>query len=88
MFSSQTTTEARLNDIRRVIQNKVTCEGNAFIVTVTEVCEMTSKLKIEKSGGLTGSCSVHVVYAPHKNIYVRSNVYYVDTYNVGAWVHA
>ena len=68
LFSSQTTTEVRLNNIRHVIRNKVTCEGNAFVVTVTEVCEMTSKLKIKKSDGLTGSCSDHVVYAPHKNI--------------------
>ena len=66
LFSSQTTTEAKLNDIRHVIQDKVTCEGNAFVVTVTEVCEMTSKLKINKSDGLTGSCSDHFVYAPHR----------------------
>ena len=65
-FSSQTTTEAKLNDIRHVIQDKVTCEGNAFVLTVTEVCEMTSKLKINKSDGLTGSCSDHFVYAPHR----------------------
>ena len=63
---SQTTTEAKLNDIRHVIQDKVDCEGNAFVVTVTEVCEMTSKLKINKSDGLTGSCSDHIVYAPHR----------------------
>ena len=66
LFSSQTTTEARLNDIRHVIQDKVTCEGNAFVVTVTEVCGMTSKLKINKSDGLTGSSSDHFVYAPHR----------------------
>ena len=66
LFSSQTTTEARLNDIRHVIQDKVTCEGNAFAVTVTEVCGMTSKLKINKSDGLTGSSSDHFVYAPHR----------------------
>ena len=65
-FSSETTTEAKLNDIRHVIQDKVTCEGNAFVVTVTEVCEMTSKLKINKSDGLTGSCSDHFVHAPHR----------------------
>ena len=29
---------------------------------------MTSKLKIKKSDGLIGSCSDHVVYAPHQNI--------------------
>ena len=51
LFSSQTTTVAKLNDIRLVIQDKVTCEGNAFVVTVTEVCEMTSELKINKSDG-------------------------------------
>ena len=66
LFSSQTTTEARLNDIRHVIQDKVTCEGNAFVVTVTEVCGMTSKLKINKSDGLTGSSSDHFVYAAHR----------------------
>ena len=66
LFSSQTTTEAKLNDIRHVIQDKVPCAGNAFVVTVTEVCEMTSKLKINKSDGLTGSCSDHFVYAPHR----------------------
>ena len=66
LFSSQTTTKARLNDIRHVIQDKVTCEGNAFVVTVTEVCGMTSKLKINKSDGLTGSSSDHFVYAPHR----------------------
>ena len=66
LFSSQTTTEARLNDIRHVIQDKVTCEGNAFVMTVTEVCGMTSKLKINKSDGLTGSSSDHFVYAPHR----------------------
>ena len=66
LFSSQTTTEARLNDIRHVIQDQVTCEGNAFVVTVTEVCGMTSKLKINKSDGLTGSSSDHFVYAPHR----------------------
>ena len=66
LSSSQTTTEARLNDIRHVIQDKVTCEGNAFVVTVTEVCGMTSKLKINKSDGLTGSSSDHFVYAPHR----------------------
>ena len=67
LFSSQTTTEAKLNNIRHVvIQDKVTCEGNAFVVTVTEVCEMTSKLKINKSDGLTGSCSDHFEYAPHR----------------------
>ena len=66
LFSSQTTTEARLNDIRHVIQDKVTCEGNAFVVTVTEVCGMNSKLKINKSDGLTGSSSDHFVYAPHR----------------------
>ena len=66
LFSSQTTTEARLNDIRHVIQDKVTCEGNAFVVTVNEVCGMTSKLKINKSDGLTGSSSDHFVYAPHR----------------------
>ena len=66
LFSSQTTTEARLNDIRHVIQDKVTCEGNAFVVTVTEVCGMTSKLKNNKSDGLTGSSSEHFVYAPHR----------------------
>ena len=37
-----------------------------FVVAVTEVCEMTSKLKINKSDGLTGSCSDHFVYAPHR----------------------
>ena len=42
------------------------CEGNAFVVTVTEVCGMTSKLKINKSDGLTGSSSDHFVYAPHR----------------------
>ena len=66
LFSSQTTTEARLNDIRHVMQDKVTCEGNTFVVTVTEVCGMTSKLKINKSDGLTGSSSDHFVYAPHR----------------------
>ena len=45
LFSSQTTTDARLNDIRHVIQDKVTCEGNAFVVTVNEVCGMTSKIE-------------------------------------------
>ena len=66
LFSSQTTTEAKLNDIRHVMQDKVTCEGNDFVVTVTEVCEMTSKLKINKSDGMTGTCSDHFVYAPHR----------------------
>ena len=66
LFSSQTTTEARLNNIRHVIQDEVTSEGNAFVVTVTEVCGMTSKLKINKSDGLTGSSSDHFVYAPHR----------------------
>ena len=66
LFSSQTTKEAKLNDIRHVIQDKVTSEGNAFVVTVTEVCEMTSKLKINKSDGLTGSCSETFVYASHR----------------------
>ena len=58
--------QQRRNDIRHVIQDKLTCEGNAFVVTVTEVCEMTSKLNINKSDGLTGSCSDHFVYAPHR----------------------
>ena len=66
LFSSQTTTEAKLNEIRHVMQDKVTCEGNDFVVTVTEVCEMTSKLKINKSDGMTGTCSDHFVYAPHR----------------------
>ena len=82
LFSSQTTREARLNDIRHIIQDKVTCEGNAFVVTVTEVCEMTSKLKI-KSDGLTGSCSDHFVYAPHR----FAVLFTMLINNVGAWLH-
>ena len=66
LFTSQRTSEADLKSIERVIQDKFTSEGNSFVVAVSEVNEMISKLNKHKSDGMRGTSSDHFVYAPQR----------------------
>ena len=63
LFSSQKSSHCDIDD---AIQDKVTYEGNAFVVTVTEVDQILSKLNRQKSDGMRGTYSDHFIYAPHR----------------------
>ena len=66
-----------------MIQDKVTSERNSFVVAVSEVNEMISKLNKHKSDEryVLGSLCV----CPTA---VFCTVYYDDKCHVGTWVHA